>query len=139
MLIVSCSSEFRTWYEAGALQISSNRVVLDLAGLPPQFHGIDLRLNLRGSLTRTVNPAPGATNCAMNGSVDLGVGVDLPLPLSLIPAPAVNGVGTAILEGILIAMESALRRGLVDDYRNWCLQKRSRMGETRQEQGVKAR
>lgn len=75
----------------------------------------------------------------MDGSVDLGVGVDLPAPLSFIPAPAVNAVGTAILEGILIAMESALRRGLVEDYRKWCIEKRNKIGEARQEQGVQAR
>ena len=133
------SQPFRTWYEAAALQIASNRVVLDLAGLPPQFHNIDLRLNLRGSLTRVKPPGGGSSNCSMDGSVDLEVGVDLPAPLSFIPAPAVNAVGTAILDGILFAMDAALRRGLVDDYKRWCLEKRSSGGQTRYEQEVRTR
>ena len=49
----------------------------------------------------------------------MSLNFDLPYPFSMFPEPVVIGVGNAILDGILSAMQGALMRGLVRDYGLW--------------------
>ncbi|CAI5514847.1 unnamed protein product [Closterium sp. Naga37s-1] len=51
--------------------------------------------------------------------VNLAFTVRLPMPLSLIPKPAVEAVGNALLDGVLGAMQASLLNGLVRDYTLW--------------------
>eukprot|EP00897_Mesotaenium_endlicherianum_P007963 jgi/Mesen1/7195/ME000371S06277 len=114
--------DLRAWFERGFLRIFSDKVVLDLAGLPPQFHNIKLNMTLEGRLQALRRGAPkvaASPACQLEGYVNLGVSLDLPVPFNLIPEPAVNAVGNAILDGILAAMQGALLRGLLQDYYMW--------------------
>ena len=61
--------------------------------------------------------------CILEGWVKMSLNFDLPYPFSIFPERVVVGVGNAILDGILSAMQGALTQGLVRDYRLWATER----------------
>jgi hypothetical protein len=112
-------------HENGVLIIDSTRLILDVTGLPEQFRNMDLHFTLHGEL-RVFPRTKGSSSFSarklwdFGGWVDIGVAVNLPLPLSLVPERLLTGVGDQVVERILGAMEGALLQGIIDDYNAWC-------------------
>ena len=102
------------------MRIFSDSVVLDIAGLSSQFHNVNLKLLLEWQLF-AVRGESGTKRQqgTLEGWVRMSLNFDLPYPFSMFPELVVVGVGNAILDGILSAMQGALSQGLVRDYRLW--------------------
>lgn len=107
-------------HENGVLIIDSTRLILDVTGLPEQFRNMDLHLTLHGELRVFPRSSSARKLSDFGGWVDIGVAVNLPLPLSLVPERLLTGVGDQVVERILGAMEGALLQGIIDDYNAWC-------------------
>lgn len=105
-------------HDNGVLIIDSNKVILDVTGLPDQFRNLDLRLSLHGEL-RVFPPSTISDEWDFKGWVNLGVAVNLPPPLSLILEGLVTSVGNEVVDCILGAMEAAVLQGIIDDYDAW--------------------
>jgi len=101
------------------LIIDSSKLTLDVTGLPEQFRNLDLQLNLHGELRVFPRKFEEAL-WDFGGFVNIGVAVNLPLPLSLIPERLLTGVGDQVVQRILGAMEGALLQGIIEDYNAWC-------------------
>ncbi|KAL2635065.1 hypothetical protein R1flu_006544 [Riccia fluitans] len=111
--------DIRVYNEVGALCIYSDKLYLDFTGVPDQFKNLYINFELKGSL-RAVPQDAQAGKVKFEGNVVLKLGADLPFPISLLPEALLSGAGNGILDTILGAMESALLRGVVDDYYSWC-------------------
>lgn len=110
-------------HDEGVLLIDSERLILDVTGLPDQFRNMDMQLNLHGELRvfpRRTEEDPLQELWDFGGWVNIGVAVNLPRPLSLIPEKLLMGVGDQVVERILGAMEGALLQGIIADYDAWC-------------------
>lgn len=83
---------------------------------------MDLQLALHGELSVLPRADQKHENAEwdFDGWVNLGVGINLPLPLSLIPEGLLTGVGNQIVDRVLRAMEGALLQGIITDYGTWC-------------------
>ncbi|KAL3692730.1 hypothetical protein R1sor_006381 [Riccia sorocarpa] len=111
--------DIRVYNEDSALCIYSDKLYLDFTGVPDQFKNVSLNFQLSGSL-RALPQGVQAGRVKFEGSVLLKLGADMPFPISLLPETLLTGAGNGILDTILGAMESALLRGIVDDYYTWC-------------------
>ncbi|XP_024401138.1 uncharacterized protein [Physcomitrium patens] len=113
-------TDVRVVHDNGVLIIDSNKLVLDVTGLPRQFLNLDLQLALHGELRVIPRSTTGSDQWDFGGWVDISVGVNLPVPLSLIPTGLLTAVGDQVVDRILGAMEGALLQGIIDDYNAWC-------------------
>lgn len=114
--------DIRVYHENSALRISSEKLVVDLLGLPNHFKQLDLQFSLVGQLTvaeSSLRAVRRGQDKSFEGWVDLGLEVNLPLPFSMMPRAVVTPVGDGILDRILGAMEGALLAGLIRDYNVW--------------------
>ena len=99
-------------------------MVLDIAGLPSQFRNVNLKLLLEGQLFAVRGESDSKRQQGtLEGWVRMSLNFDLPYPFSMFPERVVVGVGNAILDGILSAMQGALIRGLGGDYRMWAAER----------------
>jgi len=112
-------TDVRVVHDNGVLIIDSQRLILDVTGLPEQFRNMDLQLNLHGEL-RVFPRKESSVTWDFGGWVNIGVAVNLPLPLSLIPSNLLTSVGDQVVERVLGAMEGALLQGIINDYNAWC-------------------
>lgn len=113
-------TDVRVVHENGVLIIDSSRLVLDVTGLPEQFRNLNIQFSLHGEL-RVLPRSSGKKMWDFGGWVNIGIAVNLPLPLSLIPEGLLTGVGNQVVERVLGAMEGALLQGIIDDYNAWCV------------------
>ncbi|CAI5513022.1 unnamed protein product [Closterium sp. Naga37s-1] len=129
----------RVYHDGTSLRLFSNQLQLDFIGAPAAMQNIPFRLFLDGQLTPSHSASPSSSphsssssyedssagfasdsaDCLLGGSVNLAFAVRLPMPLSLIPKPAVEAVGNALMDGVLAVMQASLLNGLVEDYTIW--------------------
>lgn len=106
-----------------SLQLASNRLILDIKGLPGQNNGFDFQFNLQGELLvhrESSSVLESEQTPSFRGWVTMGLDANLPLPFSLMPDYIVLPVGNGILDRILGAMERELSSRIIRDYNIWC-------------------
>ncbi|BFI31487.1 hypothetical protein AXG93_1976s1050 [Marchantia polymorpha subsp. ruderalis] len=111
--------DIMVYNEDDALRIFSDKLHLDFTGVPDQFKNLYIDFQLKGSL-RVNKQGSKVGRVKFDGTVSLVLGTDLPMPFSFLPEALLTGAGDSILNTILGAMESALVKGIIDDYHSWC-------------------
>jgi hypothetical protein len=115
--------DVKVFHTNKSLQLASNRLVLDLKGLPGQNDGFDFQFSLQGELLvhrESASVLESEQTPSFRGWVTMGLNVDLPLPFSLMPDYIILPVGNGILDRILGAMEGELASRIIRDYNIWC-------------------
>lgn len=106
-----------------SLHLASNRLILDLKGLPDQNNGFDFQFSLQGELlvhSESSSVLESEQTPSFSGWVTMGLDANLPLPFSLMPDYIVLPVGNGILDRILGVMERELSSRIIRDYNIWC-------------------
>jgi hypothetical protein len=112
------SVDLRVWTaDDGVLRIQST--ACEVRGI--EFINSRFRLVLTGELA-TVN---GKTGPLLEGSVDLGVEVDVPPPLSIMPKAMLQSAGNGLLMSVLVTVKQRLLESVMIDYRQWVYDQQS--------------
>ncbi|KAH9300323.1 hypothetical protein KI387_011906 [Taxus chinensis] len=127
------SCDVKVFHSRNSLQLSSNKLVLDLTGLPGLNDDLDFNFSLQGKLSvhkESFSVVESQHTHSFKGWVAMQINVDLPLPFALMPDSIILPVGNGILDRILGAMEGELTSRILRDYNIWCFKVFSQLTDT---------
>jgi Protein of unknown function (DUF1997) len=112
------SVDLRVWTgDDGVLRIQST--ACEVRGI--EFINSRFRLALTGELAAVT----GKTGPLLEGNVDLGVEVDVPSPLSMMPKAMLQSAGNGLLMSVLVTVKQRLLESVMIDYRQWVYDQQS--------------